>query len=249
MRTNSPVLYFRVPCGHHVQFNIKVMEDVDLVRSYTPVLSTLFPDDKAQESVDGSLHFLIKTYENGAATQYLSKLEKGSSVLLSDDMGSFDSNWVKSNVQQLLLVFAGTGFTPMIKLLKEFCEYDRGPKNNSNITVLAFNKTVKDIIWKEQLDLLERKFGNSERLSVNIHHILSQEGSENQAKFHFGRISVALLKNILPANLQKRQDSNAAVGQIRLCCICGPIPFNQEARRIFQNEFNYDCEELYFFEG
>jgi hypothetical protein len=55
----------------------------------------------------------------------------------------------------LILVSAGTGFTPMPKLLQYFVAYvnetvtKRNIKLPSSATLLCFNKTTKDIIWKE----------------------------------------------------------------------------------------------------
>ena len=58
----------------------------------------------------------------------------------------------------------------------------------------------------------------------------------------FGRISLPLMKKILPDSVlesfnqvgEKIEDisieGNNVIGR-RLCCICGPIPFMQEAKR------------------
>ena len=58
----------------------------------------------------------------------------------------------------------------------------------------------------------------------------------------FGRISLPLIKKILPVSVLESffmvgenieviviEDNNVNGG--RLCCICGPIPFMQEAKR------------------
>ena len=58
-------------------------------------------------------------------------------------------------LRHLVLVAAGTGFTPMPKLLQHFVAFinKRASTQNKNIpssvTLLFFNKTLKDIIWEE----------------------------------------------------------------------------------------------------
>ena len=60
-----------------------------------------------------------------------------------------------SVIRHLLLVAAGTGFTPMPKLLQYFVAFinEKASKLNkaipSSVTFLCFNKTLNDIIWKE----------------------------------------------------------------------------------------------------
>ena len=63
---------------------------------------------------------------------------------------------MKNNIlRHLVLVAAGTGFTPMPKLLQHFVAFinNTASKQNrkipSSATMLFFNKTLKDIIWEE----------------------------------------------------------------------------------------------------
>ena len=69
------------------------------------------------------------------------------------NLGSDDKT--DSSLTHLILVAAGTGFTPMPKLLQYFVAYrnENATKRKivqpSSVTLLCFNKTTKDIIWKE----------------------------------------------------------------------------------------------------
>ena len=62
---------------------------------------------------------------------------------------------IDTPLTHLILVSAGTGFTPMPKLLQYFVAYvnETATKQNiripSTVTLLCFNKTTKDVIWKE----------------------------------------------------------------------------------------------------
>ena len=199
-----------------------------------------------------NLHFLIKTYPDGAVTQYLTELQLGSTILLSDTKGTFDCSILKTEIRHLLVVYAGTGMTPMVKVIMEFINAAQGSKSNDKYTLslLCFNKTVKDIIWKEELDYLEKSACILKNLSVNIQHVLSQEQeAPDTSNYRFGRISLGLLKSVLSENLQKSNDSKVMNNEMRLCCICGPIPFIREAKIIFENDLKYTSKELHVFEG
>ena len=72
------------------------------------------------------------------------------------DLANRDSNMQPgSPLRHLVLISAGTGFTPMPKLLQYFVAHvnETASKRNmrlpSTVTLLCFNKTTKDIIWKE----------------------------------------------------------------------------------------------------
>lgn len=69
--------HFFVPVGHHVNLKGEI-EDIELIRSYTPVWNGLEPD----LADDGRLHFLIKTYPDGAFTPLLQKMEIGKSEII-----------------------------------------------------------------------------------------------------------------------------------------------------------------------
>ena len=237
-------MYQNVPCGHHVQFKVNVMEDVILQRSYTPVIETI---DKTDAISDRCLHFLIKTYPDGAVTQYLNKLKVGSTILVSDTQGTFDRS-ILQHIRHLVVVYAGTGFTPMVKVIKEFLMYAENSTNQSTLTILSFNKSVKDVIWMEHLKSLEISTCERKNVSVNIHYVLSQEVCQKQG-YHYGRVSTDLLKELLKERLQKISDPVTLHVNSRLCCICGPIPFNREAKHIFETTFDYKTEEIHVFEG
>jgi len=243
-------LHQLVPCGHHVAFKVDVFEDVALERSYTPVSGTMISHgNETKQEFDRNLHFLIKTYENGAVTRYLNELELGSSILVSDTQGTFDCNLLK-NIRHLLLVYAGTGFTPMVKVIKEYLNNAERVKDQFTLTLITFNKTSKDIIWKEQIDALDNNCRHLPNMSVTVHHILSQEHDSNDKQiYRHGRISLDLLKGVLSPSLQKLDSSIVFKDKSRLCCICGPIPFNREAKSIFESEFEYNSKELHLFEG
>jgi len=105
----------------------------------------------------------------------------------------------------------------------------KNPGNNGNLAkkkksviLLFFNKTQKDIIWRDQLDRLTNDNGRQQKedFSIQIHHILSQEPDWSGQK---GKISSEMLKDLLPElDIEPSR---------RLACICGPTQFTESAQR------------------
>ena len=104
----------------------------------------------------------------------------------------------------------------------------KNPGNNGNVQkkksviLLFFNKTQKDIIWRDQLDRLTNDNSHQQRedFSIQIHHVLSQEPDWSGQK---GKISSEMLKELLP--------ELDAQPLRRLACICGPTQFTESAQR------------------
>lgn len=106
--------HFFVPIGHHIHIR-KTIESMEITRSYTPVLGSLQP----LLIDDGKIHLLIKHYEDGALTPLIKSKDIGETVEISDHVGVFDPSILESK-SQLILLAAGTGFTPMAKLIQKF---------------------------------------------------------------------------------------------------------------------------------
>ncbi len=218
-------LIFQVPTGHHVQMRAKV-EGMDIARSYTPVVDSLLTDDVDS---DGSLHFLIKTYDDGALTPKIKKFKVGDSIPVSNHTGSFSlSADMLSDRTHFALLAAGTGFTPMVKLIKRLIR-----NKTTKIRLVFFNKTEEDIIWREELEELQFKCGGS----FKVDHVLSNQGSWSGLK---GRISEEILGPLLI--------SDAARCDRKFAAVCGPNRFTDKAKDVL-NKIGYYDEEVILFQG
>lgn len=81
-------------------------------------------------------------------------LSTGDAVAVSPPEGSFLASCPAfTSCDCLLLLAAGTGFTPMVRLLRLFLERPAGVAR-----LLFFNKTEADILWREQLERLKERF-------------------------------------------------------------------------------------------
>lgn len=92
----------------------------ELIRSYTPVpydLSCKTSDCPSSDESSIELHFLIKIYSDGPFTSALYRLDDGSSIEVSDPIGSFEHSRLED--KNVVAIAAGTGITPMIRLIIE----------------------------------------------------------------------------------------------------------------------------------
>lgn len=150
-------LWMQTPNGYHVFLRLNEL----ITKPYTVIRDSV---DNQDES---TLSLLIKHYENGLLTSNLSSISINSFVDISNFAGSFDNELLfKSN--EIIFIAAGTGITPMINIL-----YDALKINQINkIILLFFNKTEKDILWKEIFEKFSKenkKYGfKNFRLSISV---------------------------------------------------------------------------------
>lgn len=211
---------FSVPLGHHIHINAEV-EGVELTRSYTPVRPLSLESDPNT----GHLQLLVKIYPEGAVTPCLDRLTEGDTVQISDHTGDFSLSQLEGRGKVFLLA-AGTGCTPIFSLLPLLLTIP-----GTDITLLYFNKTREDIIWREELASLQLQ-----REELRVVHVLSQEPDYTPG----GRVNRELLAGYL---------GEAGGEGGRFAAVCGPVGFNKEAERLLKEEFGFLLEELHLFQG
>ncbi|NXG88796.1 NB5R4 reductase, partial [Stercorarius parasiticus] len=200
--------HLRVPTGQHVYLK-KNIAGTEVVKPYTPVLPFLPLDFKEPFSHDGAhIYLMIKIYSCGLFTQALDHLQIGDYISVSNPEGNFKKSQVQT-LEDLFLLAAGTGFTPMVKLLN-FALTEVSCLRT--VKLIFFNKTEDDILWRNQLEQLALK---DERFEVQF--ILSQPTKHWVGKQE--KISSSLLSESVK---RSRKDSKV------LICICGPTPFTEQ---------------------
>ncbi|NXG79429.1 NB5R4 reductase, partial [Baryphthengus martii] len=200
--------HLRVPTGQHVYLK-QIIAGTEVVKPYTPVLPFLPLDFKPPSHHDGAhIYLMIKIYSSGLFTQALDHLEIGDYVSVSNPEGNFKKSQVQTS-EDLFLLAAGTGFTPMVKLLN-FTLTEVSCLRT--VKLIFFNKTEDDILWRNQLEQLALK---DQRFEVQF--ILSQPTKDWVGKQ--GKISSSLLSEFVK---RSRKDSKV------LICICGPTPFTEQ---------------------
>jgi len=221
---------FHLPLGHHVQMKLKLKDGSECVRSYTPVSSDFSSgrDDcpHVEEDQSRTLHFLIKIYPEGPFTSQLDRLKEHDEIEVSEPRGSFNSADWQLESTDLVAITAGTGITPMIRLIFNAL------KNDRKVSLLFCNRTSNDVIWdKELLDLSNRY---PEKLA--IWNVLS-EPEEEWTGFR-GRINSSIISSTIPSS----SDSS------RLICVCGPTEFNLDTARLL-DDAGYTDDKIHIFSG
>ncbi|CAN0148792.1 unnamed protein product, partial [Lampetra fluviatilis] len=214
--------------GHHVYLQAPV-QGVDITRAYTPVLPSLTAPWEVVPRLSTVLHFMIKVYPNGTLTPVLGCLGPGDAVLVCDGAGTFRRAQV-AGVSQLTLVAAGTGLTPMVRLLAYAVVSDHIRK----IELVFFNKSPEDILWKQQIDELCHRDSRFE-----VHYVLSEVSDGWHGRI--GRLSRTLLSELLVPVA-----SGVGERRRRLACVCGPTPFTEQAVRIL-DELGFEDQEIHTF--
>ncbi|PIC54498.1 hypothetical protein B9Z55_003727 [Caenorhabditis nigoni] len=226
-------MIYRIPMGHHVSVKVRKGNAV-LYRPYTPIAS----------SKPRHLDLMIKIYPDGICTPSLENLKIGDKLEISDPIGEKDfTGWVE-NSQQLILLAAGSGLTPMIDILERRIQ-KMTSGGDSEVYMLMFNKTEKDIqttsseedvknLWKLG-DFWKEYEGNDKIVLRNILSAPKTEESEHQLH---GRVSGDLLQSIIATSS----------GGARRAFICGPDGFIIAAKNALDT-MGISSDHVHIFQG
>ncbi|XP_069503185.1 cytochrome b5 reductase 4 [Ambystoma mexicanum] len=219
-------VFLQVPIGQHVYLK-DTIDGIEMVKPYTPVSSSLQSNSQDLTSTDSRKVFLmIKIYPNGGFTQHIDSLPIGGEVNVSSPQGGFKKIRLQA-VKELFLLAAGTGITPMVKLLNYVLT---NVSSLRKVKLLFFNKKDDDILWRSQLEQLTLHDARCE-----VQFVLSEPTGEWAGMS--GNISLALLSKAI-----KRSDNKLNT----LVCICGPTMFTSQGLR-FLEELEFSKEEMFGF--
>jgi cytochrome-b5 reductase len=110
------------------------MAEIDgkqVMRSYTP---TTLEEDK------GHFDLVVKTYEKGNISRYLSLLTIGQQVKIKGPKGKF--HYHSKLAPSLLMIAGGTGITPMYQIIKSSVQ---DPKDTTQLSLIYANVEEDDI--------------------------------------------------------------------------------------------------------
>ncbi|XP_068793771.1 cytochrome b5 reductase 4 isoform X2 [Struthio camelus] len=218
--------HLQVPTGQHVYLK-QIIAGTEVVKPYTPVLPFLPLDFQETSCHDGAnIYLMIKIYSCGLFTQALDHLRIGDYISISNPEGNFKKSQVQA-LEDLFLLAAGTGFTPMVKVLN-FVLTEVSSLRTAKL--IFFNKTEDDILWRNQLEQLALR---DERFEVQF--VLSEPTKDWVGKQ--GRISSSLLSGFMK---RSRKDSKV------LICICGPTAFTEQGVQCLK-DLGYSQEEMHAF--
>ncbi|XP_028834775.1 cytochrome b5 reductase 4 isoform X2 [Denticeps clupeoides] len=211
--------HMHVPVGKHVYLKALV-QGSDVVKPYTPVESTLMPCMQSTEKEDNSsrLFLMIKIYPEGVLTPHLNCLQIGDPVFISNPDGLFSLRQLY-DVTHLFLLAAGTGFTPMARLIR------------LALKELKMLRREVDVLWRSELDQL---FAEEERFEME--NVLSEPSDLWSGRR--GHIEESMLLNFL----------EQPEGSKCLVCVCGPVAFTELAVRLVKNQ-GFSNDQIHAFQG
>uniref|UniRef100_A0AAQ4QEM9 Cytochrome-b5 reductase n=1 Tax=Gasterosteus aculeatus aculeatus TaxID=481459 RepID=A0AAQ4QEM9_GASAC len=210
-----------VPVGKHVYLKA-LAQGTEVVRPYTPVDQSLVGAPQ-----DPDLYLMIKVYPDGVFTSHLSSLHVGDCLPVSGPEGTFSLRPLR-DVTDLYLFAAGTGFTPMARLI-QLALQDMDAIRKTKL--LFLNRREEDILWRRQLDELA---AHSDRFQVD--YVLSDpcEGWTGRT----GRVDESMLQDFLT----RPHGSKCYV------CVCGPAAFTELTMGLLKQQ-GFSEEELHAFQG
>lgn len=109
---------------------------------------------------------VVKRVVGGKMSNHINDHYKpGMQVEVMQPAGSFTTNYEKSQKRELFFIGGGSGITPLFSILKTVLQQE--PK--SSITLIYGNRDVDSIIFKDELESLER-----ENNQLSVIHILEK---------------------------------------------------------------------------
>ncbi|KIP04258.1 hypothetical protein PHLGIDRAFT_25680 [Phlebiopsis gigantea 11061_1 CR5-6] len=138
-----------LPIGQHISVSAEI-NGKDITRSYTPTSS----DDDL-----GHFDLLIKAYEQGNISRYVSLLKVGDKIRVKGPKGQFTYSPTLS--RHLGMIAGGTGITPMLQIIRAAL---KNPQDRTKLSLIYANVNPEDILLKKELDLLAQN--HPDRLTV-----------------------------------------------------------------------------------
>jgi ring-1,2-phenylacetyl-CoA epoxidase subunit PaaE len=170
---------FQFKQGQYLNLKM-ILNGEDLRRSYSILNS---PTDGNKE-----LEILVKHLDKGKVSTFLNQnLNLGDVIEVSPPAGHFYTNYHKNNQKNYIGLAAGSGISPVLSNLIEALYQEP----NSTAYLFFSNKSFKDIIFRERIDNLVRKFQGRFR----VIYLLSREKHVEDELFE-GRISSQKLEQL-----------------------------------------------------
>ncbi|KAI0274690.1 ferredoxin reductase-like C-terminal NADP-linked domain-containing protein [Gloeopeniophorella convolvens] len=132
-----------LPIGQHISVSAEI-DGKEIMRSYTPTSS----DDNL-----GHFDLLIKSYEKGNISRYISLLKIGDKVRVKGPKGQF--NYAPALSREIGMIAGGTGITPMLQIIRAAL---KSPADRTKLSLIYANVNYEDILLKKELDELAGQY-------------------------------------------------------------------------------------------
>jgi cytochrome-b5 reductase len=200
-----------------------VTPSISIVQPLVNSLETSSKDTLDKSDASQKLHFIIKIYPDGDLTKELGLLRVNEdSVEIGCCGGSFNQKEFLEGVSTLVLLAAGSGITPFVRIIRDSLANGQNSSSTvSRILLLFFNETEEDIIWRDQWEQLAKQ----EPTSFYFCPVISKVKEGNNSWMGLsGRVSSKLLEKCFEdAKLPEHTSSKAL--------ICGSYGFNDACKQ------------------
>lgn len=186
------------------------VEGMQISRPYTVVLPSLQVDPSEREFDGRRFYLMIKLYPEGTLTPTLNPVVAGDTLQVTDYSGDFKDSRL-NEAKEIFLIAAGTGFTPMIRLIRRTVLENSSAEKS--VKLLFANRQEKDILWKQQLDEL----ADNASPRFQVFYTVTQSTPEWEG--YEGRVSMEMLLEILPPPPSAGTERELFIG------VCGPDAF------------------------
>lgn len=143
-----------LPIGQHIVVQAEINGKF-VQRSYTPVSS----DDDL-----GYFDLMIKTYEQGNISKYMSTLNIGDHIEVKGPRGQM--KYHPELCEQIGMLAGGTGITPMLQIIRACV---KNPKDETKISLIYANVNPEDILLKSELDQIQQEHPNQ----FSVYYVLN----------------------------------------------------------------------------
>lgn len=165
---------------------------------------------------DKDLKVTVKRVDNGLVSNYVhDNLKVGDKISFDNPTGSFYVEPKKNINKQYVLFSGGSGITPMFSIIKSVLTQN----SDANILLIYANNNTESIIFKDELDALEKEYPNNFR----VEHIIS---SEEVAKpnYHKGLVTESLMNTIFEKHSIDYKEHKYM--------ICGPLGYMDKIKEV-----------------
>jgi len=147
----------------------------------------------------------VKQIPGGVFSTYInSELKRGDDIEIMEPSGNFYVDVNAATPKNYIAFVAGSGITPVLSIIKTHLELEP----QSTFKLFYLNRTVKSIIFKEEIEQLKNKFFQR----FHVFYFLTKE--QRDIEFLNGRFT--------PEKIKLLTDTFIDIDDTAHCFICGP---------------------------
>ena len=155
-----------------------------------PITRAYSISSSPKDSLDGKYVLTIKLVEGGLMSQYIfDTWEEGRSVEVSAPSGNFEYQELR-DAKKVICLAGGSGITPFVSMANAIADGDE----DFEMTLIYGSRNVDSILFKEELDALEKKCDK-----IKVVHVLSEQKTKLPKGAEKGFITAELIKKYAPA--------------------------------------------------